>query len=94
MSYWRVLAISRATWRASSVSSRLILRASAFGQHLAFDGQAWAHTRHLHFANFTRPAPSCALDTRSTRRPPCHLASGKRRIVRLLRCEFHSCRQF
>ncbi len=40
ISYWRVLAISRATWRASSCSSRVILRASALGQHLAFDGQA------------------------------------------------------
>jgi len=45
MSYWRVLAISRATWRAtwraSSCSSRAILRASAFGQPFIFDGQAW-----------------------------------------------------
>ena len=41
MSYWRVLAMSRVTWRASSCSSRVIFRASAFGQHLAFDGQAW-----------------------------------------------------
>ncbi len=40
MSYWRVLAISRATWRASSCSSRVILRASAFGQPFIFDGQA------------------------------------------------------
>ncbi len=29
-----------ATWRASSCSSRVILRASAFGQPFIFDGQA------------------------------------------------------
>src|SRR6056297_3320320 len=36
MSYWRVLAMSRATWRASSCSSRVILRASALGQLFGF----------------------------------------------------------
>lgn len=40
MSYWRVFAISRAIWPASSFSLRVILGASAFGQHLAFDWQA------------------------------------------------------
>lgn len=40
VSYWRVLAISQATWRASLVSLQLILRASAFRQHLVLDGQA------------------------------------------------------
>ncbi|EPX83957.1 RecD-like DNA helicase YrrC [Salipiger mucosus DSM 16094] len=40
ITYCSVLAISRATSRASSCSSRVILRASAFGQHFAFDGHA------------------------------------------------------
>lgn len=39
--YCSVLAISRATWRASSCSSRVMDQASAFGQHCCFDGQAW-----------------------------------------------------
>jgi hypothetical protein len=43
MTYCSVLAMSRATWRASSCSSRVILRATAFGQHFALEGQAW-HT--------------------------------------------------
>ena len=41
MTYCSVLAMSRATCRASSCSSRVILRASALGQHFALDGQAW-----------------------------------------------------
>ena len=41
IAYCLVFAISRATCRASSWSSRVILRASAFGQHFIFDGQAW-----------------------------------------------------
>lgn len=41
IAYCLVFAMSRATWRASSCSSRVILRASAFGQHFNFDGQAW-----------------------------------------------------
>ena len=40
MTYCLVLAMSRATWRASSCSSRVILRVSVFGQHFIFDGQA------------------------------------------------------
>ena len=39
--YWGVFAMVRATSRASSCSSRVILRASAFGQHLGLDGHAW-----------------------------------------------------
>ena len=41
IAYWRVLAMSRATCRASSCSSWVILRVSAFGQHLSFEGQDW-----------------------------------------------------
>ena len=41
IAYCLVFAISRATCRASSCSSRVILRASAFGQHFIFDGHAW-----------------------------------------------------
>ena len=41
MTYCSVLTMSQATCRASSCSSRVILWASAFGQHFAFDGQAW-----------------------------------------------------
>ena len=41
IAYCLILAMSRATWRASSCSSRVILRASALGQHLGFEGQAW-----------------------------------------------------
>ena len=40
ISYCSVLAMSRATWRASSCSSRVMVREPAFGQHLALDGQA------------------------------------------------------
>ena len=41
IAYCLVLAISRATCRASSCSSRLIDLASAFGQHFDLEGQAW-----------------------------------------------------
>ncbi len=41
MSYWLVFAMSRATWRASSCSSRVMDRKSMFGQQRDFDGQAW-----------------------------------------------------
>lgn len=41
ISYWRVWAMSRTIWRASSCSSRVIDLASVFGQHFCFDGQAW-----------------------------------------------------
>lgn len=41
MSYWRVFAMSRAIWRASSCSSRVMDLTSAFGQHFALDGQTW-----------------------------------------------------
>ena len=40
-SYCSVLAMSRATWRASSCSSRVMERESMFGQQRGFDGQAW-----------------------------------------------------
>ena len=40
ISYCLVLAMSRATWRASSCSSRVFLRVSALGQHLGLEGQA------------------------------------------------------
>ena len=41
MWYCLVLAMSRATCRASSCSSRVMDRASMLGQHFAFDGQLW-----------------------------------------------------
>ncbi len=40
MAYCLVLAMSRATWRASSCSSRVMDRKSALGQ-CDFEGQAW-----------------------------------------------------
>ena len=55
MSYCLVLAMSRATWRASSCSSRVIDLASAFGQHFCFDGHAWQVSFRARY--LVRPLP-------------------------------------
>ena len=75
MSYWRVLAMSRATWRASSVSSRVILRASAFGQHLALDGQAWQISFNARCIADDRPRIPC-----TRHRSGCHRREAAARI--------------
>jgi hypothetical protein len=41
ITYCSVFAMSRATWRASSCSSRVIDRKSMLGQQRDFEGQAW-----------------------------------------------------
>ena len=51
--YCFVLAMSRATWRASSSCSRLIVRVFVSGQHFAFEGQ----TRQVSFSARYRIVP-------------------------------------
>ena len=74
--YYLVLAISRAIWRASSCSSRVILRASAFGQHFIFHGQAWqVRFQRLIFGDAFAGRPTVRV--RATSQPSIGAVCGK-----------------